>query len=169
MTSALTQLREMYAYMNWADNRILDAAGTVSDEGFRREQNISAGSIHKMLLHSLGAQWLWLGRWQGDSSRTFPTPEDLPTLEAIRKRYAEVQQAVAAFVEAQTDESVQKRIDYIRNGRPHNNVLLHVMCHLVDHSTYHRGQINSMIKLVGGRSADVGYITYRRVQEGQTP
>ena len=41
------------------------------------------------------------------------------------------------------------------------------MTHLVDHSTYHRGQLNSMIKLAGGKPADVGHITYRRVQEGQ--
>ena len=60
MTSALQQLREMYAYMQWADNRVLDAAGGLSDEGFRREQHISAGSIHKLLLHVMGAQWLWL-------------------------------------------------------------------------------------------------------------
>jgi uncharacterized damage-inducible protein DinB len=167
MTSALTQLKEMYAYMNWSDNRLLDAAATVSDEGLKREQNISAGSIHKLLLHSMGAQWLWLGRWQGDSTRKFPTVDELPTLDAVRKRYAEVQQAVKAFLDAQTDESVQKRVDYIRNGQPHNNVLLHIMTHLVDHSTYHRGQLNSMIKLAGGKPADLGYIVYRRVQEGQ--
>ncbi len=167
MTSALSQLKEMYAYMIWADNRIIEAATTVPDEGFRRDQNISAGSVHKLLLHALGAQWLWLGRWQGDSTRKFPTPEELPTVGAIKGRWGEVHQMLLAFLNQQTDESVEKRIEYIRNGQPHANKLLHVMCHAADHGTYHRGQLNSMIKLAGGKPVDVGYVTYRRVQEGQ--
>jgi uncharacterized damage-inducible protein DinB len=167
MTPALTQLRDQYAYMVWADDRILAATATVPEEGFRRDQNISAGSIHKLILHTLGAQWVWLGRWQGDSARTFPRPEELPTLAAVQRHWAEVHQAVLAFVSEQTDESVGRRVEYIRNNQRHNNRLLDIMCHLVDHSTYHRGQLNSMIKLAGGKPADVGYITYRRDQEGQ--
>jgi uncharacterized damage-inducible protein DinB len=167
MTSALTQLKEMYAYMIWADNRIIEAAATVPDEGFRRDQNISAGSIHKLLLHAVGAQWLWLGRWQGDSTRKFPTPDELRTVAAIKARWGEVHQALLAFLNLQTDESVEQRVEYIRNGQPHNNKLLHAMCHAADHGTYHRGQLNSMIKLAGGKPVDVGYVTYCRIQEGQ--
>ena len=70
-------------------------------------------------------------------------------------------------MDTQTDESVLRRIDYIRNGQSHNNMLLHLMYHVGDHSTYHRGQLNSMIKLAGGKPAELGYIVYRRVQEGQ--
>ena len=167
MTSALAQLKEMYAYMTWADNQIIEAAATVPDEGFRRDQNISAGSIHKLLLHAIGAQWVWLGRWQGDSDRKFPTSEELQTVAAVRQRWDEVHKALNAFVDEQTDESVERRIDYVRNKTPHNNKLLHLMCHVADHGAYHRGQLNSMIKLAGGKPVDLGYVTYRRIQEGQ--
>jgi len=166
MTPIKDHLQEMYAYVRWADFAMLDAAGTVSDEGFRREQNFSAGSVHKLLLHMLGAQFLWLGRWLGDSSRAFPTPEELPTLDSIRTRWTTLHEELMTFLDAQSEASLAKVVHYTRNGVAHANRLMDVMQHVADHDTYHRGQLNSLIKLAGGTPFYAGYIAYLRSKEG---
>lgn len=160
-------LMELYRYVRWADRLILDAAATVPNEGFDREQHISAGSIHKLLVHAMEAQHVWLGRWQGNSGVDFSLAERYPTVESIRGRWAEVHEALFAFLGNETDESLARTIQYQRKGHTYRGVLWHLMTHVADHATYHRGQLNSMIKLAGGKPADPSFITYRRTVEGQ--
>lgn len=162
-------LIQQYEYVVWADDRCLAAAATVPAENFDKQFGFSFGSVHRVLLHMLGAQDLWLGRWQGDSTRTFPTVEQLPDLAAIRARWTDVHRDLLAFVRAQTEQSLQQRIHFVRNDRPHSGILWMLMTHTFDHATYHRSQLNSLIRLAGGTSGDFSYITRLRISEGQMP
>ena len=38
--------------------------------------------------------------------------------------------------------------------------LAELMLHVIDHETYHRGQINTMIKRAGGQPANISYLSY---------
>lgn len=158
---------QQYDYVVWSDDRCLTAAASVLTENFDKQLGFSFGSVHRVLLHMLGAQDLWLGRWQGDSTRVFPTVEELPTLEAIRQRWDKNHGQLIAFVRAQTDDSLTQRVNFIRNGQPHSGMLWMLMTHTFDHATYHRSQLNSLIKLAGGKPGDFSYITRLRITEGQ--
>lgn len=61
------ELRTLFSYMFWGDRAILAAAKSVPAENYHRELGISAGSVHKLLAHCLGAQVIWLERWRGRS------------------------------------------------------------------------------------------------------
>lgn len=158
---------EQYAYVKWADLRCLDAAATVPEAGYHKELGFSFGTVHKTLLHMMGAQDVWVGRWKGDSARVFPTIDTFPTLESVRLRWQAVHAELLGFVVEQTDESLMRRIDYTRNHVAHSNVLWHVINHCADHANFHRGQLNSLIKLAGGEPAGTMHVDYRRRQEGQ--
>jgi len=158
---------QQYDYVVWSDDRCLTAAASVPTENVDKQLGFSFGSVQRVLLHMLGAQDVWLGRWQGDSTRKFPTVDQLPTLDAIRHRWDEVHTALIAFVRSQTDESLQQRINFSRNDQPHSGLLWMLMTHTFDHSTYHRSQLNSLIKLAGGKPGDFSYITRLRISEGQ--
>jgi uncharacterized damage-inducible protein DinB len=160
-------LLELYRYVRWADQLMLDAAATMPTEGYYREQHISAGSVHKLLLHAMGGQKIWLSRWRGNSDVDFLPDEQFLTLDAIRAHWPTVHAELFAFLEDQTDESLGREIRYRRMGHDYRGVLWHLITHVADHGTYHRGQINSMIKLGGGRPTDPSFITYRRILEGQ--
>lgn len=160
-------LIQQYDYVKWADLRNLDAAASVPSGRWDEDHGFSFGTVHKTLLHMIGAQHVWVGRWSGDSSRAFPTVEELPTIEAIRTRWNAVHDELLGYVAKQTDASLERRIDYLRNNIPHSNVLWHAIAHCADHSNYHRGQLNSLIKLSGGTPAGTMYIDWRRTQEGQ--
>jgi uncharacterized damage-inducible protein DinB len=69
MTATKEHLQAMFEYVRWADQQMLAASRTVPDEGYFKEQHISLGSIHKLLVHCMAAQWIWLSRWRGESRR----------------------------------------------------------------------------------------------------
>lgn len=167
MGTKLEMLTDLYEYMRWADGQILGAAATVPGEGFYREQGISAGSIHKLLVHAAEAPRHWLARWEGEPEVVFSPPERFPTLGSIREHWGRVHEAVFAFLGRQTEESLGRVVHYTRRGHRYHGVLWQLMTHVADHGTYHRGQLNSMIKLAGGRPCDPSFITYRRTVEGQ--
>ena len=67
---------------------------------------------------------------------------------------------------AQTPDSLVRQIAYTDlRGQPASMPLNHQILHVVDHATYHRGQLNSMIRRAGGTPANTMYWSY--VQAGR--
>ena len=98
-------LQFLWQYMTYADRQVLAAMDSVDDEGYGREQGISAGSLHKLLVHCLSAQTTWLQRLGGVSH---PPPALDPASIARRDiagRWAALHQELLAFAAAQTPAS----------------------------------------------------------------
>lgn len=152
-------IRFLLRYMVHADAQIMAAAETVSDEGYRREQNISAGSIEKLLNHAMLAQRTWLQRLNGLDVMYVDGPP--PVRKELPGRWAAVHQELLAFADAQTPESLRTVIrSRNRGGKRFELPKWMVMLHVADHATYHRGQLNSMIKLAGGTPSPVMLYTF---------
>lgn len=155
----LETIRFLWKYMVHADAQIMQAADTLSDEGYRREQNISFGSVEKLLHHAVMAQTTWLQRLNGLDVAYI----DEPTLSraVLPGRWGQVHQELLAFADAQTPASLQTVVrSRNRSGKRSELPTWSVMLHVADHATYHRGQLNSMIKLAGGKPSPVMLYTY---------
>ncbi|HXE56028.1 MAG TPA: DinB family protein [Tepidisphaeraceae bacterium] len=150
----------LWRYMVHADAQVLEAAQSVPDEGYFREQGISLGSIHKLLVHCMDAQHNWLNRLNG--------LENPPLLEAsqisrgmLAGRWAALHQELLAFAAAQSPQSLERTFRFrTRKGDPMQITVGACMLHVCDHATYHRGQLNSMIKLGGGVPSPVMVYTW---------
>ena len=154
----------LWKYMVHADAQIAQAADTLSDEGYWREQNISFGSVGKLLHHAVMAQTTWLQRLNGLDVAYI----DVPPLarDVLPGRWAQVHQELLAFADAQTPASLATIVrSRNRAGTRFELPTWSVMLHVADHATYHRGQLNSMIKLTGGKPSPVMLYTYR-LREG---
>jgi uncharacterized damage-inducible protein DinB len=92
----------MSAYNDWANARILDTAARLDADQYRADHGASFGSVHATLVHIMGAQWLWLSRWQGPSPRALPGPDAFADLPAVRRRWTEIDGDTRAFVAALT-------------------------------------------------------------------
>jgi len=159
-------LEFQWRYMVHADARVLDASRSVPDEGYDRDQRISLGSIHKLLVHCVFSQETWLARLNG-----LPNPPSIDVAGvprgAIAGRWAAVHQEMLAFAAAQTRESLESVLRFTNSrGAPFELSTGACMLHVADHATYHRGQLNSMIKLAGGTPSPVMLYTFA-VENGQ--
>src|SRR5439155_660132 len=96
MTVTKEHLQSMFDYVRWADQQMLAASRTVNDEGYYKEQQISIGSIHKLLVHCMAAQWIWLSRWRGESPTRLENHDDYPTRDALMQRWPLVHSSASA-------------------------------------------------------------------------
>src|SRR5207237_10112509 len=85
----LDVIRSMYRYNEWANRRILATSAGLTPAQLLEGGGASFDSIRDTLVHTMGAQWLYLERWQGRSPRKFfDDAASFPDLDAIRARPA---------------------------------------------------------------------------------
>ncbi len=144
----------LWQYMVAADGEILHAVAGLPDEGYHRELGISMGSIHKQMVHCMEAQRLWLLRMQNQAS-AFRDPAAIPPNQ-VKAEWKAIHEKLLAFSRQQTRDSLGAVIlTETRLGKRYEVATGAAMLHVADHASYHRGQLNSMIKLVGGEPSSV--------------
>lgn len=148
----------MCEFLRWGDQQSMRAARTVRDEDYYKEQGISAGSLHKQLVHCMGVQWLWLCRFRGESPQRVEDFNDYPTRMAIEQRWPLVHAALIDFVGRTTPQQLGNPVTYHdTKGTAHTLPLRDMILHLIDHGSYHRGQIATMIKKAGGTPSSISF------------
>ena len=149
-------IRLLYEYDGWANNRVLQVVSALSDEQFTRDLGGSFRSVRDTLVHIVGGEWGWLTYWKEPSPSSFVTdlwtrhdalfhPEAFPNVAAVQRKWAEVEKEQAEFVKGVTDEFLGKMLPF----RTTQVSLTHLMQHLANHSTYHRGQVAVMMRQLG--------------------
>jgi uncharacterized damage-inducible protein DinB len=147
----------LYEYDRWANNRVLQAVSALSAEQFTRDLGGSYRSVRDTLVHIIGGEWIWLAYWKEPSpSPAFLTdlrtrrgalfePEAFPNFVAVQLKWAEVEEEQTEFVNRITTESLETMLPF----RKTQVRLAHLMQHVANHSTYHRGQVALMMRQLG--------------------
>lgn len=144
----------LYEYDRWANNRVLQAASALSAEQFTRDLGGSFRSVRDTLVHIVAGEWGWLAYWKEPSHSaafladlrkrrdTLFHPDAFPNVASVQLKWAEVEKEQTEFVTHLTSETLEKMLP-IRAAQVR---LGHLMQHLANHSTYHRGQVALMMR-----------------------
>jgi uncharacterized damage-inducible protein DinB len=147
-------IKLLYEYDRWANNRALQAASALGPEQFTRDLGGSFRSVRDTLGHIIASEWAWLTYWKaGSHSSAFLEdlwdradalfrPDAFPDIAAVRAKWAEVENEQTGFVNSVTEEALGKTLPV----RTRQLSLAHLMQHLANHSTYHRGQVSLMMR-----------------------
>ncbi len=139
----------LYEYNRWANGRTLDAAQRLDPTALAKNLGSSFASVHATLVHIAGAEWAWLRRWQGNSPSKLPT-DDLPTVASLRERFLSLDRERDVFLAGVSEERLQQPCDYKDlAGNELQLPLVQSMQHVVNHGTYHRGQVTTMLRQLG--------------------
>jgi uncharacterized damage-inducible protein DinB len=156
-------LHSLYAYNAWANARFFEAIDGLDETRRTAPLESSFRSVIDTLGHIVGAEWIWLSRWQGTSPAGFPEGLQAPTLEDLRSRLTKVESDRAAFLSTLTEEALQRPLAYtLLNGTASSTRLLDLLLHVVNHSTYHRGQLTTLLRQVGGTPPATDFVVYKR-------
>ncbi len=148
----LAYLRLLVDFHYWARDRALAAAAMLTPEQYARELGSSFPSVRATLNHSYMAEWAWFSRWQGTSPTAFPLQEQLPDLDTLRTTWSAQEASLRAFVASLGDEDVTRVFEYkLINGNPGRSQFWEMVVHLVNHATYHRGQLTTMLRQLGAK------------------
>ena len=150
MTELVATVRQLLLYTLWADRICLKAVEAVRSEDLARETGTSFGSLLGTLAHILGAQRIWLARFEGKTLDRVPGVADFPGLEALTAGWAETSAELGFFLAALTGSQVQSAITWSNTrGDSFTRPLWQPVLHLVNHSSYHRGQVVSQLRQLG--------------------
>ena len=159
----MNDLIELFDYQRWANRRILDAAAALPAEQFTLDLGSSFPSVQATLAHMLSAQWIWLERWNGRSPTAPPEGRDVTTPAGLAAAWAEVERDEEAFLAALTEEGLRGVVHYrTLKGDPFSGPLHQLMRHVINHSTYHRGQVVTMLRQLGASAPSTDLVVYYR-------
>ena len=158
----------LYEYNRWANARILDAVSKLTPEQFTRDLQSSHRSVRDTFAHIVAAEWIWLERWKGTSPNALLKPGDFPTVESLGTRWAEVGTDYASFINGLADESLDTVISY-RNTRGEEWAypLGQMLQHVLNHSSYHRGQVTTLLRQLGADVLPVDLLVFMDVKANQ--
>ena len=135
------EARLLYAYNRWANERVLQAVSALSEDQLRRDLSSSFRSVWQTLVHVAWGEWLWLGRWLEWALGAGSDPRGCPDLQTLRDRWAALMDEQQNFLGRLTDARLEQHLSYENPpGVSWTYTLGQMLQHVVNHSTYHRGQ-----------------------------
>ena len=142
----------LFKYNAWADRRVIEAASALTREQFTKPMGSSFSSVRDTLAHIYGVEWLWLERFQGRSPSALPDNPEFVEIAILKASWAAFEPKLLNFVRGLTQEGLNGVIEYrtMKYG-VYRNPLWQSMLHLVNHGTYHRGQITTMLRQLGAQ------------------
>jgi uncharacterized damage-inducible protein DinB len=155
--------RLLYDYNTWANHRTVDCCVGLTTEQFTRDLGSSFHSVRDTLAHIYGAEWLWLERWHGRIPNALPSAADFPDLASLRERWTKLESNLHTFISSLTSSELERVIKY-RNteGVPFEGPLWPMLQHVVNHGSYHRGQIATLLRQLGSKAISTDLIAFHR-------
>jgi uncharacterized damage-inducible protein DinB len=147
----------LFEYDRWANARVLKCGSALTIEQFTKDLGGGFRSVRSTLVHIFGGEWIWIRYWQdpprsADKLSELRAKRDvlfslqsLPDISSVCSMWAQVEKEQVEFIRGVTDDALQQRLPF-RDGQIK---LGYLMQHVINHSTYHRGQISLMMRQLG--------------------
>jgi uncharacterized damage-inducible protein DinB len=157
----LNNIRQLYDYNRWADHRTLTVARALANDDFLRPMGNSFSSVRDTFAHILGAEWIYLERWQGRSPKSLLDPATFPTVQSLESRWETLERDQMQFIEALTPQRLREELAYINlRGQRYSYPLWQQLLHVVNHSSYHRGQLTTLLRQLGAEAVSTDFLVY---------
>ena len=146
------EIRLLYDFNAWANRRSVSAAAALTPEQFTKSMNSSFPSVRDTLGHIFGAEWVWLERFQGRSPSSFPDITQYPDVASLQERWLEFEPRLLTFARSLTQSDLDRVLEYktFKFG-VYSNPLWQSMQHVVNHGSYHRGQVTTLLRQHGAQ------------------
>lgn len=160
MPALVQAVRGLLAYTIWADRQVLQALAELPEEDLVRETGTSFGSVLGTMAHILGAEQLWLSRFLGVPLMELPSVEDFASYDVLRSSFEDFWPQLEVFLASLTPEQMRQDFRWTNSrGETHEAPMRQLLLHVVNHSTYHRGQVVAQLRQLGRipPSTDLAY------------
>ena len=168
----LHDCRLLLDFHYWARDRMLDAVATLTPDQYTRDLGNSFRSVRDTVTHIYFAEWAWHLRWTGQSPTAPLTADMFPDVASLSQAWREHEARMRAFLERAGEEGLTGVIEYkLLSGQPGASILWQMLQHVVNHATYHRGQVTTMLRQLGAaapKSTDLIVFYRERTQAGQS-
>ena len=155
-------LRGHLAYTAWASRRLLERAAGLSVEDLNRDFQTADHSVLGTLVHVFAADRIWLARVNYAANQPFLTDAD-HSLVTLQREWPPLLDRWMEWAAALTDAGAQELLAYRdTRGNAYTQPLWHVVLHVVNHGTHHRGQVSGFLRALGQTPPPLDLTAYYR-------
>ncbi len=146
-------------YDAWATAKLLEAVQQLSPQQFVHESAGSLSSVRQQFVHLLLVADRYRARLAQEevpdvAPDSFATPQDLTTYAAqVRRRLDE-------WVNSLAEEDFSRIHEHATRRGSYRASVEQTLYHMVNHATYHRGQVACLLKQHGVDFADTDFIIW---------
>ncbi len=151
---------KLFAYHQWASQEILSHTEGLGDAVFTREGDSSFPSIKETVRHVITVEKLWLLRMTGiekPAAEQFHVDTAAEAKQAFMLLHAEMELYFSSLTEDQWQEVV--RFKNLR-GNSFEETREEMLFTFINHASYHRGQIVSLLRQFGEEGTVLDYIYF---------
>lgn len=150
-------------FMKWADQTMLAALSQVPGDQVIEDLGSSFKSMFGTLSHVYLAEWVWIKRLQGDSTAKITDVEAPADLNALGTAWPALHQLWSDWSRSLSSEQWQTPL-VLRSmqGTEFPLPYWQVVMHLVNHGSYHRGQVATMLRQSGIKPPGTDLVTFYR-------
>ncbi|KMY52993.1 hypothetical protein AC623_02460 [Bacillus sp. FJAT-27231] len=150
----------MFQYHVWASKKLFDylQSEEVKPLFFREVQSVFP-SISEVAAHMLTVDHLWFERIKGVENEG-GVPVQFTSVGEAAEKMLQLHEDISTFLaQANTNQLIEYQTS---EGEPYTNTIGEVIMHIVNHGTYHRGNITAILRQLGGKGVSTDYIYFLR-------
>lgn len=134
-------------YNVWANKKILETLMQLPEGLIDAETNSSFPTLRKTIYHLWDAQIIWLNRLNGISLTEWPSKSYAKDFDGFDNYVIQQSEDFDRFVQYKSEDFLASQI-YYKNmeGKEQQQKAWQLILHCMNHSTYHRGQLITMLR-----------------------
>ncbi len=139
----------LFAYDRWANTKVFDACRKLTAEQYGAEPVPGWSSVRSTLYHIVLATEFNLRTLAGDPGDSIPPEADLATVDDVARLLERAYWRFEQLRPTLTPEWLDTVLTLRAIGRTFTLPRWAILRHIVNHSSYHRGQVASKLKRFG--------------------
>jgi uncharacterized damage-inducible protein DinB len=134
----------------WANGKIVEILKNLDESLLDKELKSSFPTIRKTLYHIWDAELIWFKRVKGEQATSWPSEDIDETFADVLNSFLKNSEELTEFVCKKERSFLERKISYTNTkGLSFTNCIEDILYHVVNHSTFHRGQLITMLRELG--------------------
>lgn len=155
-------------YNIWADNMAIEWLNQINEEQWNQVIISSFSSIRQTAIHIASAEKIWIDFWEKVPDPVYLSVEFKGTKNDLIEIWRKASAGLKNFIEKYPEENYLQQVTLKKpNGEEDRMGFSQTFPHIINHSTFHRGQLVTMLRQAGftNLSSTDLFTYYRMIQK----
>ena len=141
---------DLAAYNSWADQKAIDWLSHITDEQWEQVNTSSFSSIRQTTVHIASAEKIWIDFWTRAADPVYLSASFTGNKNELLSIWKAACEGLEIYIKSHQEEDIMRSVSFIYpNGNTGQMPYYQIFAHIVNHSTYHRGQLVTLLRQAG--------------------